>query len=227
MGDEVPKIAGLSTVVPHFHDDLIARIVPGVYLVLCSYWIVILKGGMPTRAGASFPTIITVGLFAYMVGFIIGPLSYWVFDRWCRFNPGDTAHAVNVFQQNGWEPPTREMAKGGHDHIVETSRRSAYVLWQRDPLLAIMASRWDAEAFAARQLGTATIILAAITILRLLIGKDVIYVPLLIFLVVLPGVFHLCRLQFEYSREQAILSRFDMLAPLESGSDQQAMAARG
>jgi len=229
---KVPDVAGLSSFVPHFHYDLIGRIAPGMYLLLCGYWIIKIikfKGEVPSLTAApSFATMVVAVLFAYVVGIIIAPLSNFVFDSllpFCRFSVKNTPNVVlKAIEQNGWQPPSTTLPKRKwNSQIRSLSELSVYVLWQRAPLLAISTSRLDADAFAARQFGMATIILIAImawTLGGTVKGHEPMFITL-------AGIVFFCYLQFRYSKRRTIISRFVMLRSLAAGSppDPQAIAA--
>ena len=220
---KVPDVAGLSSIVPHFRSELIGRIAPGMYLLLGGYWIIKIikfKGEAPSLTAApSFATMVVAVLFAYVVGLIIGPLSHFVFD-WLlpfgRFKATNTPRVVlKALEQNGWELPSTTLPKRQwNKRIRSLSEQSAYLLWQRAPLLALMTSRWDAEAFAARQFGMATIILMAVmawTLQGAVKGHEPMFI-------ILAGIVFFCYLQFRYSRRRSILSRLVMLASFAYGS---------
>ena len=229
---KVPDVAGLSSFIPHFHYDLIGRIAPGMYLLLCGYWIIKIikfKGEVPSLTAApSFATMAVAVLFAYVVGLIIGPLSHFVFDSllpFGRFKATNTPRVVlRAIEQNGWDPPSTTLPKRQwNKRIRSLSEQSVYLLWQRAPLLAIMTSRWDAEAFAARQFGMATIILIAImawTLQGAVKGHEPMFITLAV-------IVSFCYLQFRYSRRRSILSRLVMLASVayDSLPDPLVMAA--
>src|SRR5215472_6686104 len=219
---KVPDVAGLSSIVQHFYYDLIGRIAPGMYLLLGGYWIIKIikfKGEAPSLTAApSFATMVVAVLFAYVVGFIIGPLSHFVFDSllpFGGFKAKNTPRMVlRAIEQNGWEPPSTTLPKRKwNKRIRSLSEQSVYVLWQQAPLLASMTNRWDAEAFAARQFGMATIILIALmawTLEGTVKGHEPMFITL-------AGIVSFCYLQFRYSRRRSILSRLVMLASLARG----------
>jgi hypothetical protein len=205
---EVPKPSEWSGVVPHFHFDLIGRIVPGAYLLGGGYWLLTRSGACQACQGNWTSSLYAAGLLlliaaaaAYAVGFVIGPFSQYVFDRWCPLNEAK----IPDYAKKAFEGATVLDKKDLHFHDL---LRSA-------PQLAIMCSKWDAEAFAARQLGTMTIILV-IALWGLdawdsaKFGKSPGYVLALFLSGIALFVIVLCRLQFEHSRDKATKSRFMM-----------------
>lgn len=205
--DEPPKLSGFSSIVPHFHYDLIGRIVPGAYLLAGAYWLLVGRGCL-AKPGAmpSATALFLLALTAYAVGYMLGPVSHLLFDCWCRFKEDDISKSANTILGQGH---LKDFAVANKD-VVLKSEFCFYVLWLRAPQLAIMRSRWDAEAFAARQFGTATLILVLIFVVMAVCHTSPAQ-GVLFFCVTVPT-FVLCIRQFQYIRRKAILSRFIMLA---------------
>jgi len=210
--DGIPKSAGLSGIVPHFYYDLIGRIVPGTYLIAGIYWVTALNGRLSEfDITLSATAVLVLALSAYAVSFIIGPCSHWLFDRFRHFGEQAITEAVcTVLKQNHIQLPAADKSGKWHSSILERSERCLYTLWLRAPQLAIMCSRWDAEAFAARQFGTVTIVLVLIAGWMTMIGQPLDH-PMLVFSLA-AFVLVLSIFQFRYLRRKAVLSRFTMLA---------------
>lgn len=222
--DDISKPAVIGGIVPHFYYDLIGRIVPGGYLLITGYWLVHLQGETPTlQRSVSATAMLIAGLAAYAISFVIGSCSHWLFDRSRRFDKKDLAAITAVLTKNGIPLPTPDQKGRVHDSLVETSEFCSYILWQRAPQLAIICGRWDAEAFAARQFGTASIILFGLTAWMRCSGhssKNDILALVLFTMIAVLSLF-----QFRYSRRKAILARFTMLACTDHGDSAQRAAA--
>ncbi len=210
--DEMPKPEGVGGIVPHFYYDLLGRIVPGLYLIVAGYWLLQLRGNPPALGEPlSAIAIIVVVLMAYLVSFVIGPCSHWCFDWLCRFNKKDISDEVKqVLDRNKISHPTEDDKGNLHKSLVKQSELSVYTLWLRAPQLAIICSRWDAEAFAARQIGMVTIILFAVTTGLMLNCRPPNHATTVLFLSVVTTA--LSAVQFRYSRRKAVLARFRMLS---------------
>ncbi len=232
--DEIPKAASMGGIVPHFYYDLLGRIVPGTYFLVAAHWLVQLKGTQPSLGNSlSVTTTLISGLAAYAVTFVIGPCSYFVFDvlprffGFCRFDEDDITDDIRkVLKENKIAEPAPDKKGRSHSSIVNTSDLCSYSLWVHAPQLAIICSRWDAEAFAARQFGTVTIILSIIATWLWWTGSFrpesilVTHTGAIFFLalcvIILSGV------QFQYSRRRAILGRFAMLSRVPEAYDRAA-----
>ena len=210
--NEIPEPGGVGGIVPHFYYDLLGRIVPGIYLLVAGHWLVQLNGKAPALGNSlSATAIVITTLAAYAISFVLGPCSYWVFDWLCRFDPKDlTGEITDVMDKNGISHPLADKKGNFHGSILKQSELCGYRLWLRAPQLAIICSRWDAEAFTARQIGMVTIILLVVTAWMTVSGKppDHAWIALCLFLLI--TVFS--AKQFHYSRRKAILARFRMLA---------------
>jgi hypothetical protein len=212
MGEnELPEAGGAGGIVPHFYYDILGRIVPGVYLLVACHWLIQLGGKAPSLGNSlSLTAIVTTAVAAYLTSFVIGPVSYLLFDWLIRFDKNDVNEIKDILDKNGIAHPVGGQKKDIHDSFVTQSELCGYTLWLRAPQLAIICSRWDAEAFTARQIGTITIILFGITAWMTFSGNrpDHAWIALVL------GVFVTVSSaqHFRYSRRKAILARFRMLA---------------
>jgi hypothetical protein len=116
--------------------------------------------------------IVIIAVAAYTISFVMGPCSYWFFDWLCRFDKKDVTDEIrDVLDKNGIPHPVSDQKNNVHDSFIRQSELCGYTLWLRAPRLAIICSRWDAEAFTARQIGMVTIILFGVAAWMMLSGN--------------------------------------------------------
>jgi hypothetical protein len=199
---EVPKLSEWSGIIPHFHYDVMGRIVPGAYLLIGAFWLLALDGIVaPIKLSLSATSVVLLLVSAYALGFIMGPLSHFLFNWLCHFRETDIpAYARPAFAGDDFKGLTAQ----------QKSELAFYTLWLCAPQLAIMCSRWDAEAFAARQFGTATLLLALRMGYMMIVGPPTDHPRLLLSVTML--MVAMCAYQFRYSRRKGILGRFIMFA---------------
>lgn len=218
-GDESLKpISQFTSIIPHFWYDIIGQIVPGSYLIVGLYWL-----GFRSAAVGTFtqeylttnltkdsgeirflPLLVVFALSAYFIGGVLGPFSFWSVQRPLRrFDP-----KIPVATLTTLKPVFGEMTEGD---VEAARRRCTWVAWRRAPELAIIFSRWDAMAFAARSTALSSLLLVGYALYAHWFGPEKLPVPvagILVLLAILVG----SMISFKHFRECAIISRFEILA---------------
>lgn len=167
-GDESMKpVTQFTTIIPHFWYDIIGQIVPGSYLIVGLHWLGFrsttigafvqkyLTTILPNNSGEIrfFPVLVVFAFSSYFVGGAIGPFSHWLvqvpFRRmWPLAVP---AHTITLLE------PIFGTTKA--TDIERIRRQCTWITWKCAPELAIIFSRWDAMAFAARSIALSSMCL--------------------------------------------------------------------
>ena len=182
MADQPRILDATVERIPHFWFDAIGRIVPGAFLLtglLGEYYgdqlvsnfkssqFTILKALLADSA-----VLLLVGLFsfivaAYLTGFLLGSLSYWcvewVFDRFWPFNMNDVPQSIHELLKRRGKLPCGSNKRALHRQIVRARNFCGNFLWTQPKALqiALLISRWDAEALASRSIALAAMGLLA------------------------------------------------------------------
>src|SRR5712692_52688 len=169
MNDSVNLPSRIGGVIPHFFYDVIGRIVPGAFFLASLWWVKSgknLKDTAETLASATWSSVVMwfvlLAVLGYLLGFLLGAVSHGLVERiWGSVRPwriGDLRRGVGaagdettrietLFRERfGFEVPAT------HDGVVTCSWLCAYAVWDVNPYLGVLTSRWDAEALATRNL---------------------------------------------------------------------------
>jgi hypothetical protein len=188
VGDEaqgVPSNAQLGGVIPHFFYDVIGRIIPGCFLIAgCSFiftpsYIInsrnrVLVGATIEGESARFIFLSSLIIFSfavsgYLVGFLVGPISFEVLEKRTYFRlkllrlPDLTLK--ELFRSSGGpevgEGPLKkafnsqfgmDLAENTAEALATQSWLCSHFVWSRNSNLGQITSRWDAETHASREI---------------------------------------------------------------------------
>lgn len=175
---DLPAITEVGGLIPNFWFDLIGRIVPGSYMLfglfLIGWDVEPLKRtweylGRYTTVGPPVAFLLFL-LAAYFIGLLLGALGYRsIRNRVLKgriFSPKDFPENVNTM-----------LKRYGINSDVEYNSRKvrnvrdycSYFIWDKNPALAVLFSRADAEALAGSAIALASVFLFAFFLLRIFV----------------------------------------------------------
>jgi hypothetical protein len=198
VDEPVKSVGGVGSIIPFFFFDLLGRIVPGGFLVLSLGWL----GWKPWESTFQIEGVLSASLLflfsAYLIGFVLGTPSYVIEALWKRLVPWKCDQLHNSVLLRSFKSQFGfEIAADKIPHCAELCH---HFVWARNPNLASIGSRWDAEALLARSLALASLIPLGYSIY--LCRYSVALSMFLVFLVALTTYAHL--------RKRHVLSKFDL-----------------
>lgn len=256
MADEDNESASLNAstripgIIPHFFYDLIGRILPGAYLIVGLLIILWQQNGISNsvpkyliepdvleKATGLLILLLTVGLLlflasAYLVGFLLGAVSYYVERLWNSWKPMTLDQLLGSFDfseriKAGLKDAFRRQflfdleapdSRSSFREMTETSTLCSYYVWAKNPNLGYMTSRWDAEALASRSVLVVSLALFIIRLIQVLIWWHCteLFKPgwLLVFFLTALGAIR----AYEFQRRKQIQGRFSLFQALHATS---------
>jgi hypothetical protein len=237
-------------IIPHFFYDLIGRILPGAYLVvgvLIILWpqdefrrsvpTFLMEPDVLEKATGLLVFLLTVGLLlflasAYLVGFLLGAVSYYVERIWSSCKPITldqmlVSFGVSERIKTGLKVAFKRQflfdledsdSGSSFKEMTETSTLCSYYVWAKNPNLGYMTSRWDAEALASRSVLVVSLSLFIARLIQVLIWWHCTqsFKPgwLLIFFLTGIGAIR----AYEFQRRKQIQGRFSLFQALHATS---------
>jgi hypothetical protein len=217
MANEIPSVIEVGGLIPNFWFDAIGRIVPGLLLIgeMLEAWYtanhptIALSVVKDVSAAQIAAACLLLAIAAYLVGFLMGALSdLAVVKIWDCASPlprvvAPTRRLLRTYFGSAWYVRCKSMT----EFIIRARDLCSFFIWHRDPKLAVIFSRWDAEALASRSILVAGFL--GLMMNRWLFhcwrGKYF-YVILML----------LAARSFWYYRRRALESRFQMLLVLHA-----------
>jgi len=215
MASETPSVTNVGGLIPNVWFDIIGRVVPGTYLLAGLFDV------LPSPPSAQvlnsclseFPVVgpavgfLLVIVLAYFAGFLLGHVSYPVvgrlLGRWSRVKLGDIHPVVREMLSQSYGANWNAGAE--HGAVLRARDFCSFFIWNKNPNLAIIFSRWDAEALASQSIVLISLVLA---VMYWWTAAWYYAVPTFLVIAVIAWV------GFRHHSRRAILSRFDMFLVL-------------
>lgn len=175
MANDIPRPSRVGGAIPYFFFDAIGRIVPGAYLIVGMLSagfepkeVIFLKNitmSGPTGLAASFFTLL---IASYFIGFVLGPIS-WTLEAAWRWKWEWSIRKVRQWygmpsKESPIEQRIQERFKfsisddnNQSERILRASWLCQFYVYNASYQLGIMATRWDAESLAARNVVAASL----------------------------------------------------------------------
>lgn len=236
MGDDTstPKV---NTDIPFLFYDVIARVVPGVYLLASTVMIwgasvilyrihqllrAVILGTVSAGALASLIGIVILAFWglASFIGFLLSSPSYLVVERFLFRGYRLSLDGLKQFLGSGDQAVLMDLFKkqfgfaipSGGKELNRASFLCAYTVWRKAPGLGSMSGRFDTDLMACQSSFLVTILLSAELLMRELWLGLTSYDWIL--WIVLGGLLLGCLSTFPYLREKRVYGRFALYLSL-------------
>lgn len=222
MADGIPTIREIGGLIPNFWFDLIGRVVPGSYLIFGLFalgWDAA-PANWVRKYLAEYETVgPAVGLVlfllaAYFAGLLLGALGHgpaqWLVLRWRQLNLNLLSASTRDMLRRRFIPCETSKIAYGSKQVRNARDYCSLFIWNRKPELAVLFSRWDAEALAGSSIAWTSLLLFVICVFRKNWNSLTIVLLALIFL---GGA-----LQCWHSSRKAIDARMEMYSVIHDNS---------
>ncbi len=174
MSDDAVGAEKVGGVIPFFFYDIFSHIVPGAFLIVSAAWLALNDAlyellskpfaNTVNRAPIAGPTVwfLVFLIAAFFVGFILGAVSHIAESLWNVLAPYSLEDLRQWLGGRRGDPVTVETAiherfgislrneQSAGNNLVECSFLCWNFVYFHNPGLAIVATKWDAEALLSR-----------------------------------------------------------------------------
>jgi hypothetical protein len=255
MGDEsggIPSAGQVGGIIPHFYFDVIGRILPGAFFIIGLAILLLPASGLDEFKRSLLPpgkeesgtylifaatvTLFGIALFSYIVGSLLGSVSYIPFEK-CRTMDRrsvfcdvrgklskDLPHPIEevigqrlkkYFGVDFFEAETGEHGMLKHESLSGLSKLCTYYVWQKNVNLGQMTTRWDAENLGNRSVMFGAGVLALVRAVQLLRCHDRHYIFLGMMVSIAVSAFY----HYKYLRRIQVLGRFFLFLAVSGPED--------